>query len=109
MVSFLFFLLISFSTATRVLSTSQASELSTRQSLISPSSGSNNGYYYNYWSDNSTQEEVRFGSGGSYNVTWSGGALPFLVGKGWNPGSARYDTKHGFSLFDMSPSKLIAI
>jgi len=82
-------MLVNFSIIARVLSAPQRNELSARQTSISPSSGNNNGYYYDYWSDGNSQEEVILGSGGSYSVTWSGNAPPFLVGKGWNPGSAQ--------------------
>jgi endo-1,4-beta-xylanase len=94
MVSFLTLLLISVSTITGVSSAPQRRDLSVRQTLTSPSSGLpvssiNNGYYYYYWSENNAQEEVTLGSAGSYSVTWSGDALPYFVGKGWNPGSVQ--------------------
>jgi len=93
MISLPFLLLLGASTLTNALLTPQLRDLSPRQALTwttsdTPISGTNNGYYYYWWSDNNAQEEVILGPGGEYNVTWTGNALPFLAGKGWNPGSA---------------------
>jgi len=88
MVYFPFLLFISAIIVAGVQSTSQKHGLSTLQTSISPSNGTNNGYYYLYYSgDNSNpQEHVELGSGGSYSVTWSR-SRDFLVGKGWKLGS----------------------
>jgi endo-1,4-beta-xylanase len=62
--------------------------LATRQTLTSSGTGTNNGYYYSFWTDGGSQT-FTLGSGGEYSVTWSGNNGNFVAGKGWNPGSAR--------------------
>ena len=62
--------------------------LATRQTLTSSGTGTNNGYYYSFWTDGGSQT-FTLGAGGKYSVTWSGNNGNFVAGKGWNPGSAR--------------------
>jgi hypothetical protein len=50
--------------------------------------GTNNGYFYSFWTDGGSQVTYTNGAGGSYSVTWQTGGN-FVGGKGWNPGSAR--------------------
>ncbi|KZV85141.1 glycoside hydrolase [Exidia glandulosa HHB12029] len=57
--------------------------------------GTNNGYYYSFWSDGAADVNYSNGSGGSYSVTWSGNNGNFVGGKGWNPGSTRNITFSG--------------
>ncbi|PPR00397.1 hypothetical protein CVT24_004475 [Panaeolus cyanescens] len=50
------------------------------------SSGTNNGYYYSWWTDNGAQATYTNGPGGQFSIQWgSGGNL--VGGKGWMPGS----------------------
>lgn len=52
--------------------------------------GTNNGYYYSFWTDGAGDVTYSNGDAGTYTVTWSGDAGNFVAGKGWNPGAARY-------------------
>jgi endo-1,4-beta-xylanase len=50
--------------------------------------GTNNGFYYSWWSDGGASATYTNGAAGQYSITWgSGGNL--VGGKGWNPGTAR--------------------
>ncbi|TVY16629.1 Endo-1,4-beta-xylanase 11A [Lachnellula arida] len=51
--------------------------------------GTNNGYYYSFWTDGAGNVTYSNGAAGTYTVTWSGDAGNFVAGKGWNPGAAR--------------------
>ena len=62
-------------------------ELMRRQSTPS-ATGTNNGYYYSFWTDGGADVTYTNGAGGEYSVTWSGSGN-FVGGKGWNPGAAR--------------------
>lgn len=66
------------------------SELSKRQTITTSTTGTNNGYYYSFWTNGDGTVDYTNGDGGEYSVTWSnanGG--DFTCGKGWNPGSAQ--------------------
>lgn len=52
------------------------------------STGYNNGYYYEDYSDGQSDVVYTNEAGGEYNVKWDGNG-DFVVGKGWNPGSAQ--------------------
>lgn len=98
MVSFTFASL--FITALAGVFAAPGSELSARQTLTKSSTGTNNGYYYSFWTDGAGSQSFTLGSGGQYSVTWSG-AGNFVGGKGWSTGSARYDTSLILRAFHM--------
>jgi endo-1,4-beta-xylanase len=63
-------------------------ELAKRQ-LTSSQTGTNNGYYYSFWTDGGGEVTYTNGNGGQYSADWTN-CGNFVAGKGWNPGSERY-------------------
>ena len=53
------------------------------------STGTNNGFYYSFWTDGGGQVTYTNGAAGSYSVQWSGNNGNWVGGKGWNPGARR--------------------
>ncbi|KAJ0104275.1 glycosylhydrolase 11-2 [Diaporthe amygdali] len=70
--------------AERDANVTEFSDLVARQSQSQ--TGTNNGYYYSFWTDGGSQVTYTNGPGGQYSITW---------GSGWNPGSAREITYSG--------------
>lgn len=71
------------------LPSGNATDLVARSGTAS-STGTNNGYYYSFWTDGGAAVTYTNKAAGEYSVTWSGNGN-FVGGKGWNPGAARYE------------------
>ncbi|KAH6720277.1 endo-1,4-beta-xylanase A [Leptodontidium sp. 2 PMI_412] len=88
MVSLITFLVSSFAFTSSVLAfPANITELMVRSGTPS-ATGTNNGFYYSWWTDNGAQATYTNGPAGQYSITWgTGGNL--VGGKGWNPGTSR--------------------
>ncbi|KAH8803643.1 glycoside hydrolase family 11 xylanase [Xylogone sp. PMI_703] len=81
-------LVLSFSVALGALAL--PGDLSKRQTITSPQTGTYDGYYYSFWTNGAGSVSYQNTGAGAYSVTWSnanGG--DFTAGVGWNPGSAQ--------------------
>nr|CDS82488.1 glycoside hydrolase family 11 enzyme [uncultured eukaryote] len=93
MVSFTSLLLIAASVVSGVVALPAEIDANLNSTLLARAgtasgTGTHNGFYYSFWTDNQGQVTYTNGAAGQYSVQWSGNGN-WVGGKGWNPGSAR--------------------
>ena len=81
-------LVLGLSAVITVLAVPPNFELETRQTITTSQTGTNNGYYYSFWTNGGGTVDYTNKNAGEYSVTWKNDG-DFTAGKGWNPGSAQ--------------------
>lgn len=81
-------LVFAFSAIVGGIAAPSSNPVETRAAITSSTTGTNNGYFFSFYTDGGSQSYTN-GAAGEYSVTWTGDSGNFVAGKGWATGSAR--------------------